>query len=66
MIRTPELTVPHPGIAERAFVLVPLVEISPQLIHPLDRRTSADLLAETGGLDGVRLVGRLSVNGGVY
>ncbi len=32
---TPLLTLPHPGIAERAFVLAPLCEIAPTLIHPL-------------------------------
>jgi len=35
ILRTPELTLPHPGIAERAFVLLPLVEIAPDLRHPL-------------------------------
>ncbi len=30
----PELTVPHPGIAERNFVLLPLVEIAPDLVIP--------------------------------
>jgi len=33
-IAQPELTVPHPGIAERAFVLVPLAEIAPDLLVP--------------------------------
>ena len=33
-IAQPDLTVPHPGIAERAFVLVPLAEIAPDLLVP--------------------------------
>lgn len=33
-ISTPELTVPHPGIAERGFVLAPLVDIAPSLQVP--------------------------------
>jgi 2-amino-4-hydroxy-6-hydroxymethyldihydropteridine diphosphokinase len=33
-IATPELTVPHPGIAERGFVLAPLAEIAPTLQVP--------------------------------
>ncbi len=34
IITTPELTIPHPRLAERAFVLVPLAEIAPDLLHP--------------------------------
>lgn len=34
IIREPRLTVPHPGVRERAFVLVPLCEIAPQLVIP--------------------------------
>ena len=34
IIETPRLTVPHPGIAERNFVLVPLTELAPQLSVP--------------------------------
>lgn len=40
--QTPELTLPHPGIAERAFVLAPLREIAPRLCLP-DGRAVADL-----------------------
>jgi len=46
IIRTPTLTLPHPRIAERRFVLVPLHEIMPNFIHPLLHKTISRLLAE--------------------
>lgn len=42
-IAEPHLTIPHPAIADRAFVLVPLLEIAPDFT--LDGKTGADLLA---------------------
>lgn len=44
VITTPALTIPHPLIAERQFVLVPLAEIAPTLIHPVAKKTIAELL----------------------
>ena len=38
------LTVPHPGVLERPFVLVPLVDLAPDLVHPRTGRTLADHL----------------------
>jgi 2-amino-4-hydroxy-6-hydroxymethyldihydropteridine diphosphokinase len=39
------LTLPHPALAERRFVLAPLAEIAPQLRHPQSNQTMAELLA---------------------
>jgi 2-amino-4-hydroxy-6-hydroxymethyldihydropteridine diphosphokinase len=39
------LVIPHPGIPERRFTLLPLVEIAPQLIHPVLKQTQKELLA---------------------
>ncbi|MFW6080453.1 MAG: 2-amino-4-hydroxy-6-hydroxymethyldihydropteridine diphosphokinase [Desulfosalsimonas sp.] len=46
IIQTPWLTVPHPRMHERAFVLRPLCDIAPDLIHPVFNRNVSDLLAD--------------------
>jgi 2-amino-4-hydroxy-6-hydroxymethyldihydropteridine diphosphokinase len=43
-METPALVLPHPRVAERAFVLVPLCEIQPDWRHPLTGRTAAEML----------------------
>jgi len=44
----PELTLPHPRMAERAFVLVPLLELSPGLVDPRTGEPYADALERMG------------------
>ncbi|MBQ8423675.1 MAG: 2-amino-4-hydroxy-6-hydroxymethyldihydropteridine diphosphokinase [Coprobacter sp.] len=43
IVDTPQLTLPHPRMLERQFVLEPLHEIAPDLVHPSSHRTIAEL-----------------------
>ena len=49
VLETPELTVPHPGLRERRFVLEPLSEIAPDARDPTTGLTVQDLLGRLGG-----------------
>ena len=59
VIDTPELTVPHPRLHLRAFVLVPLNEMAPEWRHPKPGRTAAELLASGGPFERVERLGDL-------
>ena len=54
ILDTPELTLPHPRLHERAFVLVPLAEIAPELVLPGTGKTMQELLRtlpDQGGVE---------------
>ncbi len=60
VMQTPRLTLPHPAMHERGFVLIPLAEIAPQLLHPGRNKTVQQLSKELEKADGREGIERLS------
>jgi 2-amino-4-hydroxy-6-hydroxymethyldihydropteridine diphosphokinase len=49
------MEIPHPRLAERRFVLIPLAEMAPEFLHPVLCKTAAELLAATQDRSAVRI-----------
>ena len=61
-LNEPGLIVPHPRVTERAFVLIPLAEISPNLTHNLWERTVTEILESSTFTDKVEKVDNVRWN----
>ena len=57
VVNEPKLAIPHPEMTKRAFVLIPLAEIAPDLVHPVAKKTIKKLVAELKDDQGVVKVG---------
>lgn len=55
ILNSPLLIIPHPRLHERAFVLLPLMDLDPELVHPLIRKSVREMLASCS-LEGIEKV----------
>jgi 2-amino-4-hydroxy-6-hydroxymethyldihydropteridine diphosphokinase len=45
VLNNPSLVIPHPRLHERGFVLLPLMDISPDLVHPINKKSVREMMA---------------------
>ena len=57
ILDTPQLTIPHPHMHERGFVLLPMMDIAPDLIHPVVKKSIRELTA-VGNASGIEEYGK--------
>ncbi len=52
ILDTPSLVIPHPNLHERGFVLLPLMDIAPDLVHPVKKKSIRELIGfcDMGGI----------------
>ncbi len=67
-LETAELTLPHPRLHDRAFVLVPLADLAPEMVHPASGQTVREMLRalpDQSGVEGYAPAGWESGSSGV-
>lgn len=55
ILYSPSLVIPHPRLHERAFVLLPLMDLDPELIHPVNKKSVREMAAACN-LEGIEKV----------
>jgi 2-amino-4-hydroxy-6-hydroxymethyldihydropteridine diphosphokinase len=55
ILYSPSLVIPHPRLHERAFVLLPLMDLDPELIHPINKKSIREMTADCS-LEGIEKV----------
>ena len=56
ILDTVPLVIPHPRLHERAFVLVPLADIAPDLVHPVLHKSVKEMLADINSMEVIRVI----------
>jgi len=64
ILDTPELTLPHPAMSQRRFILAPLVEIAPEIQHPMLKQNAKEMLEALHNKEGkVRILSGIGPHG---
>jgi 2-amino-4-hydroxy-6-hydroxymethyldihydropteridine diphosphokinase len=52
ILETPSLTIPHPNLHERGFILLPMMDIAPDLVHPVRKKSIREMIGfcDMGGI----------------